>query len=87
MTTDQTKFIKNWREIEVGHMYWMIDRADPNDRDVIELSLKVGMEPSVYGFFSMQEGRYIEMRENTHVFVKIETPPTPPDELLYFGGE
>lgn len=81
-----TKFITDWRQLEVGVSYWMIDRADPDDRNIIEIRMKHKGEDSVYTCVQMNDSVLWRFRENTHVFVAIDLPPQLPKELEYFSG-
>lgn len=81
-----TKFITDWRQLEVGVSYWMIDRADPDDRNIIEIRMKHKTEETVYTCIQMNDSVLWRFRENTHVFVAIDLPPQLPKELEYFAG-
>jgi hypothetical protein len=85
-----TKFITDWRQLEVGVSYWMICRADPDDRNIIEVrvkstSFRKGEDPT-YLCIQMNDSVHWRFRENTHVFVAIDLPPQLPKELEYFSG-
>lgn len=83
-----TNFITDWRQLEVGVSYWMIDRADPDDRNIIEIRVKSAVFPQTedptYMCIQMNDSPLLRFRENTHVFVEIALPPKLPKELEYF---
>jgi hypothetical protein len=79
-----TKVITDWRQLEVGVPYWMICRADQEDRNIIEIRVKSKVEESMYTCVQMNDSVLWRFRENTHVYVAIDLPPRIPKELEYF---
>jgi hypothetical protein len=77
-------FITDWRLLEVGVTYWMIDRADPDDRDIIEILVKNTKDETIYTCIAMHDGELVRFRENTHVFYPAAEAPRPPKDLLFF---
>lgn len=80
----EPEFITDWRHLEVGVPYWMIDRADPDDRDIIEVLVRHLVETDHYTCIGLYDGELIRFRENTHVFYPVAETPLPPKDLLYF---
>lgn len=79
-----TEFISDWRDLKVGVAYWMIDRADPTDRNIIEITVRHKFDDDRYTCIQMYDSVQWRFRENTHVFVEIGLPPALPKELEYF---
>lgn len=79
-----TEFITDWRELKVGVPYWMIDRADISDRNIIEITVRHNFDEACYTCIQMYDSVLWRFRENTHVFVEIGVPPAMPKELEYF---
>jgi uncharacterized protein YebE (UPF0316 family) len=82
----EPEFITDWRNLEVGILYWMIDRADATERDIIEIVVRNTKDETIYTCIAMNDPELIRFRENTHVFYPVAEAPRLPKDLLYFEG-
>lgn len=82
------KFITDWRELQIDVPYWMICRADPEDRDIVIVTSKNETDPRSHAMAKLFEGGALHrFRENTHVFVEVQQAPSIPRELEYFPAD
>lgn len=81
------KPILDWRELEPGVHYWMIDRADPDEKDIIMLTQKglTKATPNNYRCIRLYDPAEYRFRENTHVFFPVDGEPNLPPEFEYFA--
>ena len=81
----EPEFITDWRDLKVGVLYWMIDRADSTDRDIVEILVRNTKDETLYTAVRMYDAGECRLRENTHVFYPFVEAPRVPKDLLYFG--
>ena len=80
----EPEFITDWRQLKVGRPYWMIDRAQASDRDIIEILVRNTKDETIYTCVAMNDNEPVRFRENTHVFYPVAEAPCVPKDLLYF---
>lgn len=80
----EPEFTTDWRLLEIGVLYWMIDRADPDDRDIIEMHQRNTSDETLYVCNGLNVDGDVRFRENTHVFYPVAEAPRVPKDLLFF---